>query len=414
MSISSSLEDELLLFPHGTVPAVSVIHSRLRDLYPSFGLDVCNVVKLTFSKCISPASPQNSNNRFFNFLTRFKKNSDFIYYLVVAKSIGYNKKVLNLYRLNVKEKLKSKNGVLPSFVNKSEGKAGYSVPRLRGQTHRSQEAMKFNGGNGAKSRHSLHQGGSRISVVQVSSRRERRVSVGKNDDFRKSEDFDGLQMAFDAGLKVSDAMAHSNQTEKTVQSLNSSLGAGDPLFSSPKTTPKTTPNHSALPSRINSVSQTVMTPNSSSENLSSVRKQSSEQTTKSSIVDDAYSSAGSDSGSDDEDTSYYVGLELISKFDPKVLIDAEINSPLAGRRRVSTNTRNDRSDVRARCSNSNVSSQNSRRKPEARSPRRRSASATRNRNVSDIQDSLKVNLNDTIFKFRNKDDVVELFRAVFD
>merc|ERR1719483_1069743 len=203
--------------------------------------------------------------------------------------------------------------------------------------------------------------------------------------------------------------------KKTVQSLNSSLGAGDPLFSSPKTTPKTTPNHSALPSRINSVSQTVMTPNSSSENLSSVRKQSSEQTTKSSIVDDAYSSAGSDSGSDDEDTSYYVGLELISKFDPKVLIDAEINSPLAGRRRVSTNTRNDRSvDVRARGSNSNVSGQSSRRKPEARSPRRRSASATRNRNVSDIQDSLKVNLNDTIFKFRNKDDVVELFRAVFD
>lgn len=414
MSISSSLEDELLLFPHGTVPAVSVIHSRLRDLYPSFGLDVCNVVKLTFSKCISPASPQNSNNRFFNFLTRFKKNSDFIYYLVVAKSIGYNKKILNLYRLNVKEKLKSKNGVLPSFVNKSEGRNGYSVPRLRGQTHRSQEAMKFNSGNGAKSRNSLHQGGSRISMVQVSSRRERRVSVGKNDDFRKGEDFDGLQMAFDTGLKVSDGAVHARHSSNqisTVQSLNSSLGAGDPLFSSPKTTPV----HSALPSRINSVSYgpPVMTPNSSSENLSSmqnsVRKQSSEQTTKSSIVDDAYSSAASDSDSDDEDTSYYVGLELINKFDPKVLIDAEINSPLAGRRKVSANTRNDRS---ARCSNSNFSSQNSR--ESRRSPRRRSASATRNRNVSDIQDSLKVNLNDTIFKFRNKDDVVGLFRAVFD
>lgn len=384
MSTSSSLEDELLLFPHGTVPAISVIHSRLRDLYPSFGLDVCNVVKLTFSKCISPASPTNSN-RFLNFFTRYKKNSDFIYYLVVAKSIGYNKKVLNLYRLNVKEKLKSKNGVLPNFIIKSEGRKGYSVPRLRGQNYRSQEAMKFNSSVSSSSSRRQSSTTRNTHMVQVSCRRERRVSVSKGTD-----DYDGLELD----------MSHLKITEiNTVQSLNSSLGAGDQLvLSSPKITPAT--------SRINSVSNACMTPNSSCDNLSSIqvaamtssiRKQSSEQTTKSSIVDDAYSS-GSESDSDSEDTSYYVGLELINRFDPKVLVDPETNSPLTTRRRTaSTNARN-----------------NDRSSRNKRSPRRRSASATRNKNVSDIKDSLKINLNDTIFKFRNKDDVCELFRAVFD
>ena len=282
--------------------------------------------------------------------------------MVVAKSIGYNKKVLNLYRLNVKEKLKAKNGVLPNFIIKSEGRKGYSVPRLRGQNYRSQEAMKFNI-SGSSSSSSRRQSSSARNMVQVSCRRERRVSVSK-------DDFDGVGLELDVNsLKISEI--------NTVQSLNSSLGAGDQIMlSSPKITPAT--------SRINSVSN-ALTPNSSCDNLSSIqvaaatssiRKQSSEQTTKSSIVDDAYSS-GSESDSDSEDTSYYVGLELINRFDPKVLVEPETNSPLTTRRR-STNTRNDR------------------RSRNTRSPRRRSASATRNRNVSDIKDSLKINLNDTI------------------
>lgn len=376
MSTSSSLEDELLLFPHGTVPAISVIHSRLRDLYPSFGLDVCNVVKLTFNKTVSPASPQHTN-RFLNFITRLKKNSDYIYYLVVAKAIGYPTKFLNLYRLNVKEKLKSKNGIPPTSQK--------GVTRLRGLTHRSQEAMKFNkqsSSSSTSSRLRTTAAQSYTRSVSISNqgnnggggggRRERRVSVGRNDN--------------QPGSEFLELVESSTMINTTVPSMNSSYGTGDNMFASPRT------------SRINSASgiTSVLTPNSSSDNLDAhdanqnYRKQSSDPKSGS-VVDDAYSSA-SDSDSDDEDTMYYVALQLIGRFDPQVLIDPDVKSPLTPRRKT-TGTRTSNSS--------------------RRSPRRvRSASATRNR--SDIQDSLKLNLNDTIFKFRNKDDVVELFRAVFD
>jgi len=97
----SLVPDNSVIFPHGLVPSTDCIRSRLHDFLPRFGLDVKNVVKLSFKRNLNE-----SLSKFSQLWRKWKNNSTYVYYLVSIKVSGKRGTILSLYRLNIKAKLK--------------------------------------------------------------------------------------------------------------------------------------------------------------------------------------------------------------------------------------------------------------------------------------------------------------------
>lgn len=243
----SSIEEELLFFPHGRgIPATSVIHSRLHDLYPNFGLDVCNVVKLTFNKCLNftdntlenetstgdcvvssnstlstsgQTRRKSSNSKLFNFIHRIRNNSSYIYYLVVAKSIGYPEKVLNLYRLNVKTKVKNPHRQsLGSYLP-----MGFNRQRRVSRSHNSDErSHSYAAGDGTPRRGSSTIQRTSFASMSASSSTDN-VFVGKKNKEDPDKLYNVMEFVSMYPTKLILQQSDSRNKSKTKKDMSQSL-----------------------------------------------------------------------------------------------------------------------------------------------------------------------------------------------
>jgi len=355
----SSLEDELLLFPHGSVPTTSVIYSRLHDLYPAFGLDVCKVVKLSYFKCTktkSAAPLTAATQKLINFFNKIRKNSGFVYYLVVAKSIGYPDKVINLYRLNLRHKLKSRRLPNRSDIYRqasiSVSTSGVALTtagvRPRASTGRSVEMM-------TQPRSSTTRPGLPNPTVM----RLRRMSRGNAEEF-----------------------------EMSASAVSAELGTGDFIqsrseVSSPSSTAQ--PPKSRDKSRRERLSISLSNSSSNDNLLSTLMVSPTKKTRDTSI--ESYSNSGSD---DSGDKVSYNALRCIAVYPTGVLIDQP-------------EKKSKRSNAGA-----GVSS------PQRTNRRRPHLNNASRRCIANIQETLKLSLEDTVFKFRNRQDVCDIFKSVFE
>lgn len=135
----SLVPDNSVIFPHGLIPSTDCIRSRLHDLLPRFGLDVKNVVKLSFKRNLN--EPLSKLSQLWR---KWKNNSTYVYYLVSIKVSGKRGTILSLYRMNIKAKLimpeNDGNDYLPNSPSLTRQLSSKRIARMR-----SNSTGSFNG-----------------------------------------------------------------------------------------------------------------------------------------------------------------------------------------------------------------------------------------------------------------------------
>jgi len=362
----SSLQDELLLFPHGSVPTTSVIYSRLHDLYPAFGLDVCKVVRLSFIRS-NPAAVRASSagaaalaasKKLFNFVDRIRQNSGYVYFLVVAKSMGYPEKFVNLYRLDLRRKVKSKRLPKRSDIYRA---ASVSIARGRASS------------SGKMGLELIHRQSSERNAMLGTD--ELRSSTARpvfpNPHLKRLRRPSGMD--FEIDLNTTSASSGLNVIHDVVQ------------YRSEVSSPSAPTQIRATRAQRLSLS---LSNSSSQDNMLAAVEKLQKKNKESSI--ESYSNSSDDKG----DKVTYSALRCLKIYPTDILIDQP--------------------DKKSKGSASNTNKSKKTSPVTHRPNRRRYLNTASRRCITNIQESLKLSLDDTVYKFKNRQDVCDLFKSVFE